>query len=346
MSEERHYKTHVGEAIEDYYEVGKELGKGAFSVVRLVKSKEDGKNYAAKIMDKPPPDDERKCHIVDVEINILKRVYHQNVIKLHEVFETNDKIILVLQLITGGELFDKIVELSHYTEKDASRVVRQLLKGLKALHDKDVAHRDLKPENLLLSDDTMEADVIITDFGLSAILENNTVAYDAVGTPSYIAPEVLATLDDNQGYGKQVDVWGTGVILYILLCGFPPFYGDDEDEIYDRIEVGDYNFPSPYWDPISEEAKALIQRMLELDRNKRITVDEALEHPWVKGDTANDETLNQTVEQLAKFNARRKFKGAVKGLIAANKLSLGLKAVAAANASKATKKRNLNLSQQ
>jgi calcium/calmodulin-dependent protein kinase I len=206
---------------------------------------------------------------------------------------------------------------------------------------------------LLLSEKSMDADVVITDFGLSAILEEEPRVYDAVGTPSYLgkliqcekfnneniysnfffgklAPEVLVTLDTNEGYGKEVDLWGVGVILYILfvlfyflfahqkntklmrlllfrLCGFPPFYGDDEDEIYDKIEVGEYSFPSPYWDPISADAKDLITRFLTLDPVKRITIEEALEHPWLKG-AAPQVKLDQTVEQLVKFNARRKFK--------------------------------------
>uniref|UniRef100_A0A7S4HNE9 phosphorylase kinase n=1 Tax=Vannella robusta TaxID=1487602 RepID=A0A7S4HNE9_9EUKA len=314
-------KHHVGVDIEEFYVVGDILGKGAFSEVKLGTRKSDGKNFALKIMQKADEGDLKKAQIIKTEIEILKRVNHPHVVKMEEVFENDDKIILVLQIITGGELFEKIVEKTFYTEKDASKVIRQILEGLQALHKHKVVHRDLKPENLLLSTNDEDADVLITDFGLSAVLpEDGGLLHDAVGTPSYIAPEILIALDTPQGYSYEVDVWGVGVIMYILLCGFTPFYGDDEDEVYDKIEEGDYSFPSPYWDKISQEAQDLISQCFELDKNKRITIDEALKHPWIC-EHAPEVALDDTLKELAKFNARRKFKGAVKGLIAIQKFS-------------------------
>merc|ERR1712063_102391 len=323
MSE--HARHRVGEDINEFYDVKKELGKGAFSVVKLATCKEGGKDYELKIMKRGAKDDQNKQKIIDTEINILRQVSHPHVVKLKEIFEDDEDIILVLQLITGGELFERIVEKNFYTEEDARKVVRQILTGLEALHAKNVVHRDLKPENLLLSDKSDEADVLITDFGLSAILpvDGSGVA-DAVGTPSYIAPEILIALDTGTGYGTEVDVWGVGVITYILLCGFVPFYGEDEDEVYDRIEDGDYSFPSPYWDKISSEAKDFVSGCFHLDRNQRLTIQGALNHPWML--TAVPEvSLNECLEEMAKFNARRKFKSAVKGLIAVQKFSSGFK---------------------
>jgi len=241
---------------------------------------------------------------------------------MFEVFENPKSIILVLQLITGGELFEQIVKKQYYSEKDASKIIKQILEGLKAMHDKNAVHRDLKPENLLLSSKEDDADVLITDFGLSGIItDDEPYLHDAVGTPSYIAPEILIALDTPQGYRFEVDVWGVGVIMYILLCGFVPFFGEDEDEVYDKIEEADYSFPSPYWDMISDEAKDLINQCFELDRNKRITIDEALKHPWIVFHDIPEVALDATLKELAKFNARRKFKTAVKGLIAVQKFA-------------------------
>lgn len=318
----------IGESILDHYEIAQQLGKGAFSVVKLGRNLADNKEYAIKIIKKPSSSDESKLKPIITEIEILSRINHPNVVKLHEVFETEEEIYLVLQLITGGELFEKIVELKdYYTETYASKVVKQILEGLAALHENSIVHRDLKPENLLLSDKSVDADVLITDFGLSAIIPEGGFVYDAVGTPSYIAPEILITLDTDPvvGYRTEVDVWGVGVICYILLCGFPPFFGEDEDEIYDQIEVGDYDFPSPYWDPISEEAKDFVSQLLTLDGKKRPTVAQALTHPWIASvETKYSHSLDKAREELAKFNAKRKFKGAITGLLAVQKLTNAL----------------------
>jgi serine/threonine protein kinase len=154
----------------------------------------------------------------------------------------------------------------------------------------------------------VDADVVITDFGLSAIVADSEERLKrAVGTPGYLAPEVLETLETDEGYGREVDLWGVGVILYILLCGFPPFYGEDDEEVYDKICDGDYAYPSPYWDSISDSAKELIDHLLVLDPRARFTVQQALAHPWIK-EHAPDRHLDTALEELAKFNARRKLK--------------------------------------
>mmetsp|Transcript_22317 Transcript_22317/g.62670 ORF Transcript_22317/g.62670 Transcript_22317/m.62670 type:complete len:373 (+) Transcript_22317:95-1213(+) len=315
--------------ITDDYEIGDILGTGTFSEVRLGTHKSTGEKFAVKIMDKEE-DNARKKEIIDIEIEILKRVNHTHVVKLADIYETDTQYSLVLQLITGGELFDRIVELVHYSEKDASEIVKKILLGVEHLHHRQVVHRDLKPENLLLSSKDPDANVLITDFGLSAIVPEGKRLYRAVGTPGYLAPEVLETLDTEEGYGREVDLWGIGVIMYILLCGFPPFYGDDDDEVYDKICEGYYEYPSPYWDEISDDAKDLIDHLLVLDPTKRYSCEAALNHKWIK-DNTHTESMAHTIEELKKFNARRKLRKAMLSVIAMSKLTKGFNIKAAPN---------------
>jgi len=307
--------------ITDDYDLGDVLGSGTFSEVKLATKKSTGENFAVKIMTKEP-ENARKKEIIDIEIEILKRVNHPHVVKLFDLFETETEYFLVLQLITGGELFDRIVELVHYSEKDASEIVKKIVLGIQHLHHKQIVHRDLKPENLLLTTKDPDANVLITDFGLSAILPEGSRLYRAVGTPGYLAPEVLETLDTNEGYTQEVDLWGIGVILYILLCGFPPFYGDDDDEIYDKICEGYFEYPSPYWDNISDDAKDLIDHLLVLDPRKRYTSEQVLAHKWIS-DNTRTEVLGSTLAELKKFNARRKLRKGIFSVIAMQKLTKG-----------------------
>jgi len=310
--------------IEDDYELGDVLGSGTFSTVRLGTNKRSEERYAVKIMTKEEHNP-RKKEIIDVEIEILKRVDHQHVVKLFDLYETSTEYFLVLQLITGGELFDRIVELVHYSEKDASEIVKKIVLGVHHLHSKQIVHRDLKPENLLLSSKDPDANVLITDFGLSAILPQGERLYRAVGTPGYLAPEVLETLDTGEGYTQEVDLWGIGVIMYILLCGFPPFYGEDDDEIYDKICEGYFEYPSPYWDDISDEAKDLIDKLLVLDPKVRYNCEQVLNHKWITDNTRTD-VLGSTIAELKKFNARRKLRKGIFSVIAAQKLARSFKA--------------------
>jgi hypothetical protein len=206
---------------------------------------------------------------------VLKRAKHASIIHLHEIFENDDEIMLVLDLVGGGELFDQIVAMSSYSEASAAKVIRQLTSAIQHLHLKYVVHRDLKPENLLLSEKSDTADVMLADFGLAALVDKMSPLRAAVGTPGYIAPEVLLTLDDpNVTYDYAADIFGIGVIMYILLCGFPPFYAEDDDDLFDLTIEGDYSYPSPFWDGVSSEAKDLIDRMLATDPKKRYTCDQ------------------------------------------------------------------------
>jgi len=315
------------EPIENFYAIGDILGTGSFSEVKIGTDKTTGISYAVKIVNKEgKSESERRMEIIMVEIRILKKAFHKNIVQLKDIFEDDKRFYIVMENISGGELFEKIVELTHYSEKEASQLIAQVLAGIHHLHTHGIVHRDLKPENLLLSTKEPNADVKITDFGLSEVFEPGQPMEmsRAVGTPGYLAPEVLELLDTGIPYGKEVDLWSIGVILYILLCGFPPFHGDTEDEVYDKICAGEWEFLSPYWDEISDSAKDLISHLLVLDRKKRYTPEQALAHPWIAEGKAKETHLTTTVDQMKRFNARRKLKGAILAVKALSKLT-GLK---------------------
>ncbi|XP_077389962.1 calcium/calmodulin-dependent protein kinase type IV isoform X2 [Festucalex cinctus] len=235
--------------VEEFYTLGSELGRGATSVVYRCEEKDKKKSYAAKVLKKTI---DKK--IVRTEIGVLLRLSHPNIIQLKEIFETDTDIALILELVTGGELFDRIVERGYYSERDAAHVIKQILEAVAYLHENGVVHRDLKPENLLYADLSLDAPLKIADFGLSKIIGDQVTMKTVCGTPGYCAPEILR----GNAYGPQVDMWSVGVILYILLCGFEPFFDARGDQyMYTRILNCDYEFVSPWWDDVSDNAKDL-----------------------------------------------------------------------------------------
>ncbi|XP_077332152.1 calcium/calmodulin-dependent protein kinase type IV-like isoform X2 [Lithobates pipiens] len=235
--------------LEHFYTLGQELGRGATSAVFRCEEKGTQKPYAAKIIKKTI---DKK--IVRTEIGVLLRLSHPNIIKLKEIFETSTDIVLILELVTGGELFDRIVERGYYSERDAACVVQQILEAVSYLHGNGVVHRDLKPENLLYADMSPNSLLKIADFGLSKIVDDHVTMKTVCGTPGYCAPEIL----QGSPYGPEVDMWSVGVIAYILLCGFEPFFDLRGDQyMYSRILTCDYEFISPWWDEISLNAKDL-----------------------------------------------------------------------------------------
>jgi len=207
-----------------------------------------------------------------------------------------------MELITGGELFDQIVQRGTYSERDAANVVRQILEAVEYLHNNGIAHRDLKPENLLCSGPNNEV-IKVTDFGLSKDFGSATLK-TSCGTPDYVAPEVLK----GTAYDNSVDIWSIGVITYILLCGFPPFYGNNDQQIFEKIMRADYDFPSPDWDGISNDAKEFISAILVLDCNKRPTASECLEAPWIvsKAPSVPLQRLESFRGGMTKYAATRK----------------------------------------
>jgi len=288
------------------WELGKELGSGHFAKVRLGTNTTTGQVAAVKIIKKPKGS---KMAIIKSEVDILKSVQHPYIVQCFDAVDSPDKMYLVMEIMKGGELFDRIVDKGHFTEADAAGVTAKLFSAIKYLHDKNIAHRDLKPENLLMADDGPDSEVKITDFGLSkAFDEHSQVMQTPCGTPGYIAPEVLLM----KGYDKQCDVWSLGVIVYILLCGFPPFYADNDAQLFEKIKKGEYEFLRPYWDPISDSAKDFIRQMLRVDPKQRITCDQALAHPWmVEGvSKLTNEALPTLVPEMKATQAKRRMKAA------------------------------------
>lgn len=231
-------------------------------------------------------------------------------VRLHDSISEEGFHYLVFDLVTGGELFEDIVAREYYSEADASHCIQQILEAVLHCHQMGVVHRDLKPENLLLASKCKGAAVKLADFGLAIEVQGDQQAwFGFAGTPGYLSPEVLR----KEAYGKPVDIWACGVILYILLVGYPPFWDEDQHKLYQQIKAGAYDFPSPEWDTVTPEAKNLINQMLTINPAKRITAHEALKHPWVcqRSTVASMMHRQETVECLKKFNARRKLKGAI-----------------------------------
>ncbi|XDB51698.1 PREDICTED: calcium/calmodulin-dependent protein kinase type IV isoform X1 [Capra hircus] len=300
------------DALGDFFEVESELGRGATSIVYRCKQKGTQKPYALKVLKKTV---DKK--IVRTEIGVLLRLSHPNIIKLKEIFETPTEISLVLELVTGGELFDRIVEKGYYSERDAADAVKQILEAVAYLHENGIVHRDLKPENLLYATPAPDAPLKIADFGLSKIVEHQVLMKTVCGTPGYCAPEILRGC----AYGPEVDMWSVGIITYILLCGFEPFYDERGDQfMFRRILNCEYYFISPWWDEVSLNAKDLVRKLIVLDPKKRLTTFQALQHPWVTGKAANFVHMDTAQKKLQEFNARRKLKAAVKAVVASSRL--------------------------
>ncbi|XP_067928675.1 calcium/calmodulin-dependent protein kinase type II delta chain-like isoform X5 [Watersipora subatra] len=293
----------------DIYDLKEEIGKGAFSVVRRCVLKSNGLEFAAKIINtvRLSARDHQK---LEREARICRLLKHQNIVRLHDSIQDEGVHYLVFDLVTGGELFEDIVAREFYSEADASHCMQQILESVGYCHDNMVVHRDLKPENLLLASKHKGAAVKLADFGLAIDVKGEQQAwFGFAGTPGYLSPEVLK----KDPYGKPVDIWACGVILYILLVGYPPFWDEDQHKLYHQIKAGAYDYPSPEWDTVTPDAKNLINSMLAVNPARRITAIDALKHPWIchRDRVASVVHRQETVECLKKFNARRKLKGAI-----------------------------------
>jgi len=252
------------------------LGRGNFAVVRKVQRKSDKKYFAAKIIKKKnvKPEDLKKMHD---EVRILQKLRHPNINALIETFDTKNHLYMVLELLQGGELFESIVKKRCYSEVEAAIVIRQVTRACEYMHQRGVIHRDLKPENLVYLDKN-NTQICVTDFGLAKYVKyEGRSTKTACGTPGYVAPEILR----RNKYDSQVDLWSVGVILYILLCGFPPFVDRNIKALYKLIRDGKFSFPSPYWDQVSKQAKDCIKKLLHTDPKKRLTATQLLKHDWI-----------------------------------------------------------------
>lgn len=263
--------------VEQNYKFGKELGQGNFAIVKLATQISTKKKFAVKIIDKALC--AGKEDMIEMELAVLNKASHPHIVGMHEYFDTPDKLYLILDYVQGGELFDRIVDEGNFTEKDASRIARQMAEAIQYLHGMNIVHRDLKPENLLFADEKTTSDIMVTDFGLAKLVDDETALKTACGTPNYVAPEILL----QKGYGKEVDVWSLGVIVFIILCGYPPFYDESDAQLFELIMKGKFDFDARYWSEVSPEAKSLIRNMLIVDPAKRLSIDQVLEHPWISG---------------------------------------------------------------
>lgn len=307
---------------ETEYKFGRVLGQGAFALVKLAESRDDKSKWAIKIIKKDSLATADADSLKN-EMNIVLAVSHTNIVETREVIETPHYVFVVMECMSGGELFDRIVEKDHYSEIEAKEAFWQMVSAIKHCHDNGVVHRDLKPENLLYSDASENAALKLADFGLGQILKPNEMMHHACGTPGYIAPEMLT----GEKYGSTCDMWSLGVILYILICGFPPFYNEDEQELFKSIRRGEYEFLDEYWGDASDSVKDLISKLLVVNPQKRMTAAQVFEHDWLSEDFAHKTShkfvkLNSCLQQMKLYNARRRLKVAVRAVLASNKIKM------------------------
>ncbi|KAK2359023.1 calcium-dependent protein kinase [Trifolium repens] len=301
--------TILGKPFEDikkFYTLGKELGRGQFGITYFCTENSTALNYACKSILKRKLVSKADREDIKREIQILQHLSGQpNIVEFKGAFEDRFSVHLVMELCAGGELFDKIIAQGHYSERAAASICRDVVNVVHICHFMGVLHRDLKPENFLLSSKDAGAALKATDFGLSVFIEEGKVYRDMVGSAYYVAPEVL-----RRSYGKEIDIWSAGIILYILLSGVPPFWAETEKGIFNAILEGELDFVSEPWPSISDSAKDLVRKMLTQDPKKRITSTQVLEHPWMReGGEASDKPIDSAVlSRMKQFRAMNKFK--------------------------------------
>ncbi|GMH39496.1 hypothetical protein BSKO_07394 [Bryopsis sp. KO-2023] len=302
--------------IAEHYDLRDVLGKGNYGTTRIAVDKKTKRRFACKTISKRKLACQEDVDDVKREIELLHHLGgHQNVIGFKGVFEDRTKIHLVMELCTGGELFDRIVDRGHYSEKDAAQVVRSMLRVVAHCHNLGVIHRDLKPENFLLADRSDNAELKAIDFGLSVYFKEGEKLKELAGSAFYIAPEVL-----RKNYSKECDIWSCGIILYILLSGMPPFFGNSENQIFESIMKDPLDLKSDPWPGISDAAKDVVKKMLVHDPSKRATADEVLQHEWMRENgVASDKPLGNTfLERIKGFAQMNKLKKEALMVIAKN----------------------------
>ncbi|CAF2065116.1 unnamed protein product [Brassica napus] len=297
------------------YDLHKELGRGQFGVTYRCTDKSNGREYACKSISKRKLIRQKDIEDVRREVMILQHLTGQpNIVEFRGAYEDKDNLHVVMELCSGGELFDRIIKKGSYSEKEAANIFRQIVNVVHVCHFMGVVHRDLKPENFLLVSADDDSPIKATDFGLSVFIEEGKVYKDVVGSAYYVAPEVLY-----RNYGKEIDVWSAGVMLYILLCGVPPFWGETEKTIFEAVLEGNLDLESSPWPTISESAKDLIRKMLARDPKKRITAAEALAHTWLTDSEVSDKPIDSAVLiRMKQFRAMNKLKKLALKVIAEN----------------------------
>lgn len=315
-----HPKHRADVQVRDVYRLGNTLGSGGFAVVRLATHKTTLSQHACKIMSLPAigasvEETENSREDIFREIEILCGLEHKNIVALQDFFTDATHVYLIFELLNGGELLDAVLERGQYSEADARLCFSQLLDGIAYLHSKGVAHRDLKLENLLLVTKDDITNIKIADFGLAKAAPTPGQLKTVVGTPQYVAPEVIQGVP-GQTYDLGVDMWSAGVVLFILLGGYPPFYSESEPKMFDMIRNGEYDFDDPVWDSVSLDAKTLIEQLLRVDPEHRLTASKTQQHSWIVGEVSNS-PLAGTHENMRKFY-QDKWKKAFKILKAVN----------------------------
>ncbi|CAM9571757.1 unnamed protein product, partial [Scytosiphon promiscuus] len=335
---ERLKSVFTKDSCQKYYNLTRVLGKGSFATVKLAVRKADGTKWAVKVIEKTALSQEdeealkNEVQILEASLRMfLPAMDHPNIVRLNQVFDCQNCLYMVMELCTGGELFDRIVMKDHYTENEARDCIIQVTQAILYCHQNGIVHRDLKPENLLYSDfDEEKAVLKLADFGLAKLCTENAMLNTACGTPGYVAPEIL----ESRPYGKEVDMWSVGVIAYILLCGFPPFYDENSAAMFKSIKSGKYDFPSPFWDDVEPGAIDMIGCLLVLDTEKRFSAEQLLQHPWVaQGHTkAGEHDLCHFKHAMKAYNARRKFKATIMTVQLMGKLGKAAQVTTAGNA--------------
>ena len=290
------------QSMRNFYSIVAQIGEGTFGKVWRAVNKATGEEVAIKSIDKSTlSSDDLNC--LHLEVEIISQVDHPNIVRAFEFFDEPKSLHVVMELVPGGELFERIVDKDHYSESEASKTIRPVIDAVKYCHDMGIVHRDLKPENLLYSSMDLDGIVKITDFGLARFYDDELMT-TACGTPSYVAPEILI----GRGYGLEVDNWSIGVIIYTMLCGFLPFNEDTNDELFEVVKAGTFSFTSPHWDNISDSAKDIVRRCLKVNPRERITAKEMLEHPWIVGNENPLTNIPDVTNKIRHYNAHRKFR--------------------------------------
>jgi tRNA A-37 threonylcarbamoyl transferase component Bud32 len=282
----------IGNMVEDNYDLSSQvLGSGGFSQVLLCTSRRTNEQMALKVVDKKKFLQFRRTRqtelTVDSERKVMERIEHPNVVKLHETFDTPNCFYLVMEYLPGGDLLQRIVDHGIYEPAATRQLFSNVLSGIRCLHENGIVHRDIKPENILLTSISNDGIAKIADMGVAKHLDDDRASAQiqratVCGTMNYFAPEmVLAAEGGSSAYGKAVDMWAAGVVLYIMLCGYPPF---DEDNLYEQIASGNYDFDADQWKNVSSLAKDLVQKLMQVDADSRLTIDEAMQHPWMNED--------------------------------------------------------------
>jgi len=300
--------------IQDFYEIDKKkLGEGSSGSVSKGKNKSTGQTRAIKTIGKTQM---KKMDRFQQEVAIMKMMDHPNIIKLHESFEDQRSVHLVMEMCSGGELFDRIVDVGQLTEVQAAILMQQIARAIFYMHEHKVTHRDLKPENFLLkTKDPIESNSLkLIDFGLSCSFSAGQMLKTKAGTPYYVAPQVLAGK-----YDQMIDMWSIGVIMYIMLCGYPPFFGETDADVLAMVSLGNFSFKPSDWKNISEDAKNLIRNLLKMNPRDRYTAEQTLNHRWIKNRApqAKQVTLSSNfIDKLRGFRSHNKLKKAALAIIA------------------------------